>query len=162
VDSPPVKELTLRGEGKLRDIPPTSPDDPSALDAPPPRDSASRAGTSFDDRESQEDVELICAHFNDSLKTRGFTPKTVGKTWRRDVRLMIDKDKLTPKQIMDCIEFMTKHDWWWQVVLSPANLRKNFERLRAAAIQQQKQVTGPSGSYRAYQDPDHSAYFQEW
>lgn len=109
--------------------------------------------------ERREDVELICAHFNKSLEARGCKTKRVSETWRRDVRLMIDTDELTSKQIMDCIDWLTDHEFWSGVILSPNKLRAKYEQLRIQATAERN--GGRNRKHRAYQDPDHAAYFEE-
>lgn len=124
----------------------------------PGSDATSRISNHLDDQETREDIELICAHFNKSLEARGCKPKRVGVSWRRAVRLMIDTDELTSKQIMDCIDWLTTHDFWSGVILSPDKLRAKYEQLR---IQATSERNGSGKRHRAYQNPDHAAYFEE-
>jgi len=49
--------------------------------------------------------------------------------WARDMDLMIRIDSRDPEKIKQIINWSQKNDFWLKVILSPSNLRKNYDRL---------------------------------
>lgn len=68
--------------------------------------------------------------------------------WADNVRLMIKRDKRTPRQIYDVINWCQSDSFWRQNILSTAKLRKQFDnlvpkmqaQLRAPELSQPKRV----------------------
>ncbi len=67
--------------------------------------------------------------------------------WANTIRLTIESDKRTGKEVQDMIVWATKHDFWSGVILSPSSLRKHFDKMNA-----QKNKNNQSGSGKR---PDH-------
>ena len=60
----------------------------------------------------------------------------ITETWKRDVRLLIDNDKVTVDEAVRVISWLrspTGGDFWAVNILSPAKLRKHFPRLAREA-----------------------------
>lgn len=51
--------------------------------------------------------------------------------WANDFRLMREQDKRKPEHIAQLFKFANEHHFWSTVVLSPANLRKNWGKIAA-------------------------------
>lgn len=109
--------------------------------------------------DAREDIQVLCAHFSKSLEERECVKTSISKKGKDAFRLMIDKDKITPERIMACIDWVTTHEFWSSVILCPAKMRAQYDKLRLAA---KNEMNGKRGSHRAYQDPtDLSAYYEE-
>lgn len=61
--------------------------------------------------------------------------------WANTIRLTIEADKRTGKEVQDMIVWATSHDFWSGVILSPASLRKNFDKM---IVQKNKQMNSQS------------------
>lgn len=55
--------------------------------------------------------------------------------WANTIRLTIEADKRTGKEVQDMIVWATSNDFWSGVILSPTSLRKHFDKM---AIQKNK------------------------
>lgn len=51
--------------------------------------------------------------------------------WANTIRLTIESDKRTGKEVQEMIVWATQHDFWSGVILSPTSLRKNFDTMLA-------------------------------
>lgn len=55
--------------------------------------------------------------------------------WANTIRLTIESDKRTGREVQDMIVWATSNDFWSGVILSPTSLRKHFDKM---AIQKNK------------------------
>ena len=51
--------------------------------------------------------------------------------WANTIRLTIEADNRSGKEVQEMIVWATQHDFWSTVVLSPSSLRKNFDKMKA-------------------------------
>ncbi|MFF0588496.1 hypothetical protein ACFYWD_21265 [Streptomyces sp. NPDC003781] len=106
-----------------------------ASDAPPPR----------------PDVERVCEHLAAVIEKGGGKKQRISKTWRNDVRLLIDVDGVTPEQAIAAIDWAHADDFWNAHILSPGKLRAKYETLRRQAASQQRK-RAPQGPPTAPHD----------
>lgn len=81
------------------------------------------------------DADDLLSFFNKKLheqKPDFKFPKNL-KKWRETFDLMIRVDKRDPKKLKAMIEWIRKDSFWKSIVLSPENLRKNYDRIDEAA-----------------------------
>lgn len=64
-------------------------------------------------------------------------------SWANDIRLFREVDKLSLSEIWELFEFANSDDFWRSVILSPANLRKNKDRLLAKKNEKNKNSGNP-------------------
>jgi hypothetical protein len=64
--------------------------------------------------------------------------------WANTIRLTIESDKRTGKEVQDMIVWATNHDFWSTVILSPTSLRKHFDKMTS----QKDKVKHPKGGQR--------------
>lgn len=57
--------------------------------------------------------------------------------WANTIRLTIESDKRTGREVQDMIVWATSNDFWSGVILSPTSLRKHFDKM---AIQKNKRT----------------------
>lgn len=51
--------------------------------------------------------------------------------WANTIRLIIESDKRTGKEVQETIVWSAQHDFWSGVILSPTSLRKHFDKMAA-------------------------------
>lgn len=81
------------------------------------------------------------------------------QTWADHIRLMIERDKRTPKQIHNMIDWCQNDDFWKLNILSTAKLRKQYDKMAPKARHEWEQQgftysgasSGKNGSL--YDDP---------
>ncbi|MCD5001209.1 hypothetical protein IV487_01860 [Enterococcus saccharolyticus] len=61
--------------------------------------------------------------------------------WANTIRLTIESDKHSGKEVQDMIVWATNHDFWSGVILSPSSLRRHFDKMTA---QKNKKKKGPA------------------
>lgn len=83
------------------------------------------------------------------------------QTWANDVRLMMERDNRTEKEIRFLIDWTQQHQFWHRNILSIATLRKQFDRLildvkaernKVVSIQQKQQTQSMPKAYQSLQD----------
>ena len=91
------------------------------------------------------DVERVCEHLASVIEKGGGKKPRITKTWRNDVRLLLDVDDVTPDQAIAAIDWAHADDFWNAHILSPGKLRTKYETLRRQAVTQQRKSrpTGP-------------------
>jgi hypothetical protein len=97
-----------------------------------------------DDDPPRTDVERVCRHLADVLEKSGTKRPTITKTWRNDIRLMLDRDGVTVDQAIAAIDWAHADDFWQAHILSPAKLRAKYETLRRQATSRQRR-SQPAG-----------------
>lgn len=82
----------------------------------------------------RDDIKQISDAFAASLNYRGAkTPNTNAQSWITPIRLMLDRDNRNPTEILDCITWLTTHEFWASVILSTTKLRAKFDTMRLQA-----------------------------
>jgi hypothetical protein len=84
------------------------------------------------------DVERVCQHLAAVIEKGGTKKPRITKTWRNDVRLLLDVDEVTTDQAVAAIDWAHADDFWQAHILSPGKLRAKYETLRRQAIAQQR------------------------
>ena len=74
--------------------------------------------------------------------------------WADSIRLMIERDKRTPQQIHNMIDWCQADDFWKQNILSTAKLRKQYDTMRPKAkTEWERRGISPSGLAKVADDP---------
>lgn len=60
--------------------------------------------------------------------------------WANTIRLTIESDKRTGKEVQDMIVWSTSHEFWSTVVQSPTSLRKHFDKMTAQKDKRKQQT----------------------
>lgn len=97
------------------------------------------------------DVERVCEHLAAVIEKGGGKKQRISKTWRNDVRLLLDVDGVTPEQAITAIDWAHADDFWNAHILSPGKLRTKYETLRRQALAQQRK-RAPQGPPTAPHD----------
>lgn len=110
----------------------------------------SRTPPEPDNAPLRHDVERVCKHLAAVIEKGGGKKPRITKTWRNDVRLLLDVDEVTPEQAVAAIDWAHADDFWQAHILSPGKLRAKYETLRrqAQAQQRKQRPAGPSTAPR--------------
>lgn len=94
--------------------------------------------------ETREDVEQACTLLADLIEGNGSKRPRISDEWRRSARLLMDKDGRSLEQVLTAIRWCQNDDFWRGNILSMPALRKQYDKLRLAAIRErsQKQAGG--------------------
>ena len=86
------------------------------------------------------EIETLCSFFESSLNQLLDTPgrERVSKSWATDLDRMVRLDGRTPEQIRNATLWAHRHEFWQRNILSPAKLRKHFDRLALDARAERK------------------------
>lgn len=98
------------------------------------------------------DVERVCRHLAAVIEKGGSKKPTITKKWRNDIRLLIDKDGITPEQAVAAIDWAHTNDFWQAHILSPAKLRQKYDTLRRQALAEQRKRGSQAGPTTAPRD----------
>jgi hypothetical protein len=97
------------------------------------------------DSSSRPDVERVCEHLAAVIEKGGGKKQRISKTWRNDVRLLLDVDGVTADQAITAIDWAHADSFWNAHILSPGKLRAKYETLRRQASSQRGQRSLPAG-----------------
>ncbi|MET9550584.1 hypothetical protein ABZY36_35565 [Streptomyces sp. NPDC006627] len=84
------------------------------------------------------DVKRVCEHLATVIERGGGKKQRITKTWRNDVRLLLDTDGVTVDQAIAAIDWAHADDFWNAHILSPGKLRAKYETLRRQASAQHR------------------------
>lgn len=86
----------------------------------------------------REDVERLCLHLADWIERNGSKRPEIGQKWRDECRRMLDIDKRTEAQVVAAIDWCQRDDFWLGNIESMPTLRRQYDRLRLAAVAKAK------------------------
>lgn len=112
------------------------PDDAAASPSSPPssatRESETPEEIGKDKPGFRTDVDDLCELLANLIVENGSKRPNVSDKWRRECRLLIDRDERTPDHIEIIIRWCQEDSFWNRNILSMDKLRKQFDRLRLA------------------------------
>lgn len=79
------------------------------------------------------DVDALCAHLADRIVGNGSKKPTIGKTWKDDARLLIDRDKRDLDEAHRLIDWCQDDSFWKSNILSMSKFRKQYDQIRMKA-----------------------------
>jgi hypothetical protein len=83
--------------------------------------------------EKRPDVERICEHLAGRIEANGSKRPTITKGWRDAARLMLDRDRIAEADVIACIDWCQRDEFWRANVLSLPKLREKYDQLRLQA-----------------------------
>lgn len=130
----------------VTDVVPVSQGGAAALRAPR---AASRARKPKKPEPQRADVEQLCDTLVDYMVFNGLDRKQIRitETWRREARLLLDKDNVPMSEALETLEWCQRDQFWKKNVVSMPTFRKQYLRLRASAIADRKPQTTSRGDY---------------
>ena len=104
------------------------------------------------------DAQRLAELLADLIADNGSRRPNVTGAWVRDLERLMRIDERTPQQVEAAIRWCQQHEFWRANILSPAKLRKQYDRLRLQAKAEQRDEGGKPGSaasmMRVLQDLD--------
>lgn len=88
-------------------------------------------------------VDELCEQLAEWVQTNTGKRPTVGKTWRRACRLMLEVDELSTDDVRGAIDWSQRHEFWRAHVMSMSKLRDKYPTL---SLQAQRDVAPTSRS----------------
>lgn len=93
------------------------------------------------------DVEQLVAHLAERIEANTGRAPSIGKRWHDSARLLLDKDLAHESEALNLAlrvaDWATAHKFWHTNILSMANFRAEFTRLRLQARQEWQQTRSP-------------------
>lgn len=80
------------------------------------------------------DVERLCALMADLVEGNGAKRPAITEAWRRDARLLLDRDGRVLEKAEELMRWAAADQFWRSNVLSIPTFRKQYERLRLKAL----------------------------
>ncbi|MGF2021911.1 hypothetical protein [Enterococcus casseliflavus] len=74
--------------------------------------------------------------------------------WANTIRLTIESDKRSGKEVQEMIVWATQHEFWGGVILSPSSLRKHYDKMKAQRNNPTKKNGGRRLESEAFNDYD--------
>lgn len=101
-----------------------------------PRPDPTRPDQTNVEEKKREDVERLCEHLQKRILDNGArkTSANVTDAWRRDARLLIDRDEVAEAEAHRVIDWCQDDSFWKQNILSFPKFRKQYDQLRIKAI----------------------------
>jgi hypothetical protein len=107
----------------------------------------------------RDDVTSLCEHLAERMVANGCKRPAITQKWLDAARLMIDADGRTEAQVHACIDWSQKDEFWHRNIHSMPTLRAQYDKLRLAALAEQKQKSRPNGT-RGNPDDDYAEAMQ--
>lgn len=98
------------------------------------------------------DVEALCERLADRIIDNGCKPPTITDGWRRDARLLLDKDGRELDKALRLIDWCQADSFWRSNIQSMTSFRRQYDRLRLKALEQHGVSRGKNGPGRAWQE----------
>jgi hypothetical protein len=121
-----ITEIETELAGGIPAVPPAG-DEPE-----PPKEPAPKKGSkkyTFDETDMRV-AKFLASNMNDA--NPGVKLPDTFDSWANTIRLMREQDKRDPQLIAGVIKWIfTKSDFWFDKILSAANLREHFDRMAA-------------------------------
>ena len=97
------------------------------------------------------DVEQLCQRMVDSVVERDEPRPVITARWRKDARLLLDRDRRPLQEALDLIDWLTQDQFWRANVLGIPKFREQYGKLRLA---RERDVGRHRGMPRAVADLD--------
>ncbi|MGS2645909.1 helix-turn-helix domain-containing protein [Streptosporangium sp. G12] len=149
--SEPVAKLTTGQIGRASSSPTENYQKNNPSSSPPKKPSKSKPAT---DAVPREDVERLCARLLGWMKHNQVrkTPDAVSDAWRREARLLLDKDEVPFEEALQVLNWSQRDGFWSQNIHSMPTFRDKYGQLemksrghRGDAQVHQLRPTGTTG-----------------
>jgi hypothetical protein len=113
-------------------------------------------------RPDRPDVERLCAHLAESIIANGSRPPNVGQKWRDAARLLLDKDGRAEDKAHLLIDWCQQDHFWRQNIHSMPTFRRQYDKLRLAAIAEWEKKKRPASNGRQPTPDEFAALRDSW
>jgi hypothetical protein len=153
---PPAERPSMQGGGSATDPPggsvadrggsATDPEDKPSLKTTSVKEKPVQSPASAGDDVPRPDVKRLCGRLADRIEANGSKRPTVTKAWLDATRLLLDRDKRTEAQVAKAIDWCQNNEFWRRNIMSMPTLRKQYDRLRLQAQDEQRAAAGRSAA----------------
>lgn len=105
----------------------------ATADSPP----AGTGGKGRTPEPHREDVEALCTRLRDHIAANTDRPPNITQAWRRDARLLLDRDGIAFDEAMRVLDWCQRDPFWQSNILSMPKFRKQFAQLQIKSRQPQ-------------------------
>jgi|GEM_PF-2117620 len=133
----PNAEPTAKRVAKQNGTEPLSKNVPETETETEVKDSTSKAA---DATPTRPEVEDLCKHLAHRITENGNKKPTITKAWTDPARLLLDRDNRNPDEAHRLIDWCQTDTFWMGNILSMAAFRKQYDKLRMKADQNQGNV----------------------
>lgn len=93
----------------------------------------------------RDDVEALCTRLRDLVVANG-SRATITEAWRREARLLLDKDGRDLGKALNLIDWCQRDHFWHKNVLSMPKFREKYDQLRLNALDEHQRRSSPAQS----------------
>ena len=83
-----------------------------------------------DDEEQRDDIRALCEHLASAIESNGSKRPTITREWRKQARLLTDKDRRPVDEAHRLIDWCQRDTFWRSNILSMPTFRKQYDKLR--------------------------------
>lgn len=109
--------------------------------------------------ETRTDIETICSHLADRVEANGSKRPTITDAWRKEARLLLDRDGRTVDQVLKAIDWCQADPFWRANIRSLPKLRKQYDTLRLKAVAERETSARTAAKPNRYSDPSERGTF---
>lgn len=95
-----------------------------------------------DDEVHRDDVEALCKHLADRIEGNGSKRPTITPKWRKEARLLLDRDKRDLEKTHNLIDWSQDHHHWKTRVMAMPKFRSEYDAMRLQALEDHKRQRG--------------------
>lgn len=108
---------------------PRHPNRPSTTQSSSPSVKKTRASKEH----HREDVDEVCRRLAEAMVKVGWDEPTISDNWRREARLLLDRDQRPLDAVLRAIDWAFANDFWLRTIKSPTSLRAHYQTMRMQA-----------------------------
>lgn len=94
-----------------------------------------KSSSNEEDVAPRDDVEALCTRLRDRMVDNGFKEPTITKAWRKDARLLLDKDGRELDKALNLIDWAHDSTFWRANIKSMSKFRDQYDTLRLQAVE---------------------------
>lgn len=105
----------------------------SAVDSSRSDSAAPKPDECSDDEPRRDDVDALCDRLREWMIQNGVKAPTITKEWRRQARLMLDRDKRELSKALNLIDWCQQDAFWMANIHSIPTFREKYDKLALRA-----------------------------
>jgi hypothetical protein len=94
------------------------------------------------DEPPREDVEAVCVRLRDWMIRNGCKPPTISAEWRRQARLLLDRDERELSKALNLIDWCQQDSFWSGNIHSIPKFREQYDKLAMRAREEWRRNGG--------------------
>lgn len=125
--------------------------------------SSSEIATAIPDKEDgRDDVDELCQRLADRIVANGSKQPTISQAWKREARLLLDRDGRDFTEAMALIDWCQADGFWKTNVLGMPKFREKYDQLRLRAQGEGARLeTGSGATHSHHPELDENGQWRE-